>query len=1362
MTNVILRGSRKRSQLLRKTLAVTTCALLVSATSAWADDGLGKQYEVFSPANGYLPAVAADGGGAGKDAATRGCFAEAIWLDSDGRQHSAEAGKNYFQNGIDTTGNAVWGPAVKHNALNGPDVSSLPAADAAAYLTFPGNKLVLGTGEKNNGLDPMYFYLFNGKTGVGNLADASAKPYRFGGDGLVMAGHCSLYPCNCHGAIAGKLTILSDDHDDYRTKSVGSGTLTCNYERWTMNQCSLIRLKDDANFYSLDIQSDLIGAANAFLGVIRHYTTAGAGTTYHSTCRLSGDNSQFFGTIAVETNCWLQLKTSLASGTVKVGYRGWPEFRSGTAGNAPYDKLVFDPGLNLSGHLVTEANAGALSVGTLENNCGDVTVSAGSTLSVGALAYRGGDFSLMLSATAADCGTLTATTVFEATHRPIRIRLKGTDAPTEKIAVFAVPAAAGLTADDFQVTGTGTETLSVETAVGVTKVLVGGAETVHQSSSRTPGLADGDDYVNTFMFAADCWTPSGVPAAGKRYVNDDGYQVGGPRIYNNGGDIPAAQRTFAGDAYVLGSDYENGLDQNPKLVQLQFFNGWGFDGSGKYDVESRPYVFGQDGLVLKNYAQLFLGRFGAVQGRLTVLGDDAMAYALAGNEDRHWNAVPTVLSSANSSNPWGFAHDGELIGGEQAFLVFHKSAGELCNKVSEIRFNGDTDGYFGRLAVETNCLLRLKNGLKNGGVVVGWRGWPVKGLNWNLPYAPDSDVAGKVLFPAARGALAVGSISNNCGAVTVEAGTTVTVGDFVYDGGIVHLGSTESAAGVLKVADRFVALKTPVRVKFDATVGPSDRTAVLAVPVSSGLTAADFSFSGLGGKMRLLSETKDGFLTFFTVGVKAFPAGTHEVADDYVFEAFGYTFGISPTVGASASLTVNGKMTVDVLPIKLGLTGNGGSMPQGEMVKLISWRTADNPAFDICDFDFSLLGDHDGFGAGGVGRGYPVLKTEGGMTTLCLDCTEVLKTAADTGFSADATCFRNGDKWADGRWPHLDANYFTNGKRSWAPGNLTACEFPDGATVPGREFHGNRIRIGSGTQMTVEKSGREVNFAQEGLVLQQGGKLLFCDPGIVVSGKVHCASLYGAWTGDAAANRTGCENASSVGATSTRFVADFTSDRRADFTVFASSWFGDPSRPNTVGKFFTCTFDGDMSGFLGTLVCENRCCVGLNRGLPNGTVRLGWTGFPFAALGSLDDCTNGWLSASCADRTLSISNLVVNGAKVTVSGGNTYALKALTLNGGTLDVSAFGSTATQLAVDGLVAVTHATKIALTRRPTCRTPLRLISWPTAQSAPDTSLLALVKPDGSSWGAKCALTVETEGDVTYLTARSPDTGAVILFR
>ena len=115
-----------------------------------------------------------------------------------------------------------------------------------------------------------------------------------------------------------------------------------------------------------------------------------------------------------------------------------------------------------------------------------------------------------------------------------------------------------------------------------------------------------------------------------------------------------------------------------------------------------------------------------------------------------------------------------------------------------------------------------------------------------------------------RNSILVGNSPYDCGAVTVEAGTTVSVGDFVYNGGIVHLGSTATATGAMKVTGRFVAQKKPIRVRFDATVGPGDRTVVLSVPVSSGLSSADFSFSGLGDRMRLLSETKDGFLMLNT------------------------------------------------------------------------------------------------------------------------------------------------------------------------------------------------------------------------------------------------------------------------------------------------------------------------------------------------------------------------------------------------------------------------------------------------------------------------------------------------------------------
>ena len=1335
--------------------------LSIMSVAAWiAIAGDGITPADFSPANGYIPATVADGGGLNTDPATKGCFVEAIWLETDDVLHSAGSGKNYFQNGIQD-GTPIYGNAKYHDVLNGPFVANLSAEAAAPYLSFPGNKLVLGTGEANNSLNPMYFKLFNGTPSAGMLSDASAKPYYFGGDGLFMSGNCSLYPENRHGAISGRLTILSDDHDSYRQSKAAqnSGVVSCNVERWTQNQCSLVRLANHSNYYSMDIRADMFGGADAFLAILRNGTSVGPGDANHSTCRISGNNAGYYGTIAVESNCWLRLKTSLANATVKVGHRGWPELRSGTAGNAAYDKAVFDPFRNLSGHLETEANAGEISVGTLLNNCGDVMVKTGSSLIVGDLEYAGGDFTIELGATAAACGSLVVTSTFVANHTPVRIVLLGSSVPSSGITLFSVPATSGLTTSDFSVSGPEIATVVAED--GAIKVKIPENSMIYQVAEKTPGLGSNDDYVNTFFFASDCWSPAGAPVAGSRYYNKGGYQGGGPRFYDNAADIPVENRTFAGDAYVLGDSYTSGLDTSPVMSYFSFFNGWQFDGTGKNDVESRPYIFGGDGLYLKNYSNLSLGRFGALQGRLTVLGDDAMAYAIAGNEDRQYNAVATVQSTANTSNPWGLSHDGELVGARSAFLIFHKSASStLCNKVSELRFNGNTDGYYGRLAVETNCLIRLKNGLPNGGVVIGWRGWPIKGLNWNLPYAADSDVSGKVLFPANRGTIGVGMISNNCGAVTVEAGTNVRVGDFYYNGGIIHIGSTATAIGSIEVTNAFSAIRKPVRVRFDSVSAPEGKMVVIKVPATSGVTADDFVFSGTG--LKTVREVVDGMLTISMLGIKMIAAGEKITVGSFDFSTSGYAFGISPTVGGSGSLTVNGPITVGTLPIKIGLVGNGNSMPSGEMVKLISWCTADNPQLDICDFDFSLLGNHDNFGPGGTGRGYPVLKVEHGMSTLYLDCSEVLKTAADTGYNADdKTSFRNGNTWEDGQLPHQDANYYANGYVVYAPGNtLAAKEFPDGVLVPAREFHGNRLRVGNRTELHIEKMGT-VTMAQDGLVLQQGGQLHFYDDGLTIAGKVHCASLYGDWNVTDEYNRTGCENASSVTNTGTRYTADFTSDRNADFTVFATSWFAQQAEKRNF--IYCCTFDGSMDGFYGTLICENRCRIDLNRNLPNGTVKLGWTGLPFSKLGPLDDHTNGWLSASCENTRLSISNLVVNGARVSVKNGNTYMLKSLTLNGGMVEFAVQNPQATQIAVDGPVAVTHVTRIVLAKRPGNGVFFNLVSWPASEEAPDLSKFSFEKETGEPWSEEeCTFATEMVDGTVFLRAISPIKGTMLLFR
>lgn len=133
--------------------------------------------------------------------------------------------------------------------------------------------------------------------------------------------------------------------------------------------------------------------------------------------------------------------------------------------------------------------------------------------------------------------------------------------------------------------------------------------------------------------------------------------------------------------------------------------------------------------------------------------------------------------------------------------------------------------------------------------------------------------------------------------------------------------------------------------------------------------------------------------------------------------------------------------------------------------------------------------------------------------------------------------------------------------------------------------------------LTLEGNGDVFEFPGEGLVLQQGGRLHFCDPGISVTGKLTVASLYCRPTDSKTANVSGIRNG--------------VSNVRTYTTIF------------------------------------------LDTGLPNGTVTLGGVGFPYTTgLGSLDNDNNGKLSASVSDTVIAISNLVVNGSTVVVSNGN--------------------------------------------------------------------------------------------------------------
>lgn len=857
--------------------------------------------------------------------------------------------------------------------------------------------------------------------------------------------------------------------------------------------------------------------------------------------------------------------------------------------------------------------------------------------------------------------------------------------------------------------------------------------------------------------------------AGKNYFQN-GYGLNGPFVATMTSAQASPYLTFPGNKLVLGSG--SGTDSVLNACPFNLYNGSASVGeTGLADASTKPYFFGGEGLFMAGSCRFALGRHGAVAGTLTVLSDDKDDYRVAqtnktnlltDNIERWTKQQCSGIMANDHGNGWSIDLQANLIGGESAFLVFYRD--NFNNDAARpnvcIVSGTDNSGYHGTFAVETNCVLRFKTPLPNGKVKVGYRGWglPVKtGTDGNREYAWANfdrlaTGMGNLEVPAAT-AVTIGRVENRNGSVQAKEGATLTVGDLVYKGGEFVISSSATACGKIICTESLEAEQKPIRIRVTGAL-PETSNTILTFPASANLTAADFAVSSDKNAPITVKTEED----VTTVSILNTVLGVDEKIEVGDIDLTGtiLNLAISPNVGHSASLTVTGSLELRERPLRISLDGSENAMPQGEMVKLLSWRTADNPALEPCDFDFTRRESQEmPFGMTGIGRGYPVVKNEGEYTTLYLDCTEILYNGTDSASGTLNSCFTNAAGWADLQMPHLDANYFPH-KNVCGIKKSGTTEFPGGELVRNQTFHGNRFRLLRGEGLTLEGNGNVFEFPGEGLVLQQGGFLWFLDPGVSVSGTLTVASHYSRPTSSKTVNVSGIRNGASNVRTYTTIRSTLVGDRRAELTVqVVQTW--------ALKRGFDCTFNGDTTGYYGNLICETNTTIFLDTGLPNGTVTLGGVGFPYeTGLGSLDGDNNGKLSASVSDTVIAISNLVVNGSTVVVSNGNTYALKALTLNGGLLDVSAFGSAATQLAVDGPVAVTHMTKVALAKRPTCRKPLKLISWPTAQFAPDTSLLTLVKPDGSSWGAKCALTIETDGDVTYLTARSPDTGFAVIVR
>lgn len=852
--------------------------------------------------------------------------------------------------------------------------------------------------------------------------------------------------------------------------------------------------------------------------------------------------------------------------------------------------------------------------------------------------------------------------------------------------------------------------------------------------------------------------------AGKNYFQN-GFRLNGPFVAAMTADAASQYLTFAGAKLVLGAG-SAGTDP----VVFGLWNGNSNAGeTGLADASTKPYVFGGEGLVMAGNCYLTFGRHAALAGTLTVLSDDHDSYRvsqtnktnfLSQNKERWTKSQCSRIEVEDHRNGWSIDIQSELVGDENAFLCFHRSGHSAVRIQNVCQFSGDASGYRGTLAVESNCVFRFKTSASSATVKVGYRGWgmPVSTgtqgdateYEW-YKFNPELSGSGTLDIPENQ-SVSLGAVENNCGLVRVAAGATLTLGSLAYKGGDFQIASTGSGCGKLAVSQSVSASYRPIRVSVTGVL-PSFSNEILAFPADAGLTLSDFSISRPNGYV-LSTSTEDGKTKVLLVR-NALAEGEKKTVADLDLTGETLTIAISPTVGNSASLTVAGKLTLDQTPLRIGLTGNENAMPQGELVPLLSWRAAENPVLEACDFDFTLS-DNNAFGMTGIGRGYPIVKANGDYMTLYLDCSEIMYNATDRTSAPLLSCFTNAAGWADSQMPHKDANYYpgrnVNGIK--ARGSVM---FPDGEIVSYQAFHGNRLRLLRGQSLALEGTGNEFDFPGEGLVLQQGGRLEFADPEIAIKGMLNVASLYTRATASKTVNVSAFANSASNRRTNTRVSATLVGDRRAELTL---------QMRYTDTKFATNGYDvvftGDTTGYCGRLICETNTAIFLDTGLPNGTVTLGGQGFPFGALGSLDNDNNGKLSASVSDAVIEISNLEVNGSTVVVSNDNTYALKTLTLNGGKIVVTPkIGSV--QIDVAGSVAVTHATKVVMTKLPRSGMSCEVIRWPASAAEIDASLLSVTDAAGRSLDAnRYTIGVVADADYRRFVVSKKPSGLLMIVR
>lgn len=269
-----------------------------------------------------------------------------------------------------------------------------------------------------------------------------------------------------------------------------------------------------------------------------------------------------------------------------------------------------------------------------------------------------------------------------------------------------------------------------------------------------------------------------------------------------------------------------------------------------------PVTFGEEGLVFANgtFRSWVVSSSASpfVRGPFVVLNDADKDMVIDAPPDRTRNQAANL----------NFLGDWHSLGENQVVEITRQegivTATSFAQGVGPVRvfLHGDTSGYQGLFAVETNCFLSLAQGLPNGSVQLGRLGYRLMKDDVARELAPfESGLNGELTTFGANGAtLGFKNIYSQGGTIYVNATNKWNVtGTLRLKGGILRLSSNAAAADTASLTAADLVFEDGPKVNLQLWTPAQDSTVPLTWKV---LSAPKDSFTLDSFRMSLASDQR--------------------------------------------------------------------------------------------------------------------------------------------------------------------------------------------------------------------------------------------------------------------------------------------------------------------------------------------------------------------------------------------------------------------------------------------------------------------------------------------------------------------------